>query len=109
MNQDRYIFSQIMDFISQYEFDKCVEKYKGNRKIYRLTCRDQFLSLVFGQLTGLKSLRGIILCLNAHLLLNSAFLITKAKMHDSHFLDVLEFEAGAFYILDRGYLDFERL
>ena len=39
----------------------------------------------------------------------SFFLITKAKTHDINFLDVLEFEAGAFYIMDRGYFDFERL
>jgi IS4 transposase len=39
----------------------------------------------------------------------SFFLITEAKTHDVNFLDVLEFEAGAFYIMDRGYFDFERL
>jgi len=66
MNKDRYIFSQITDFVFHYEFDKCVDRYDGNKKVYNLTCRDQFLSLVFGQLTGLRSLRGILLCLNAH-------------------------------------------
>ena len=30
-------------------------------------------------------------------------------MHDVNFLDVLEFEIGAFYIMDRGYFDFKRL
>ena len=39
----------------------------------------------------------------------SFFLITKAKTHDINFLDILEFEAGAFYVMDRGYFDFERL
>ena len=39
----------------------------------------------------------------------SFFLITEAKMHDINFLDILEFETGAFYIMDRGYFDFERL
>ena len=39
----------------------------------------------------------------------SFFLITKAKTHDVNFLDILEFEAGAIYIMDRGYFDFERL
>jgi hypothetical protein len=37
------------------------------------------------------------------------FVITEAKTHDINFLDVLEFEADAFYIMDRGYFDFERL
>ena len=39
----------------------------------------------------------------------SFFLITEAKTHDVNFLDNLEFEAGAFYIMDRGYFDFKRL
>lgn len=66
MNQDRYVFSQIVDFISDYELDKCVQKYSGNKYTYNLSCRDQFLALMFGQLTNLNSLRGIALCLNAH-------------------------------------------
>jgi len=66
MNQDKYIFSQILDLLPRYEFDKCVEKYSGNKRIKNLSCRDQFLSLMFGQLTNLNSLRGIVLCLNAH-------------------------------------------
>ena len=66
MNQDRYIFSQIADLLPRHEFDKCIERYNGNKNTYNLTCRDQFLALMFGQLTNRKSLRGIILCLNAH-------------------------------------------
>lgn len=66
MFKDRYIFSQIVDFISGYELGKCVEKYHGDKHIRQLSCRDQFLALMFGQLTNLKSLRGIVLCLNAH-------------------------------------------
>lgn len=205
MNQDRYIFSQITDFISDYELHKCVTKYSGNKRIKSLTCRDQLLSLMFGQLANLKSLRGIVLCLNAHPnqlyhlgfktrkftlstlsranqfrdwriwrefteyltgiarrlyvydndftieLKNSVyaldstiidlclatfkwayfelqksavkihtqldlkgnipsfFLITKAKVHDVNFLDVVTFEKDAIYIMDRGYFHFERL
>ena len=205
MNQGKYVFSQIVELITQYEFDRCVKRYNGNNRVRNLSCRDQFLSMVFGQLTNLRSLRGIVLCLNAHsnllyhlgfksnhftlstlsranenrdwkmyhdlaqtlivsaraLYLNdndfeikldgavyaldsiiidlclatfrwayfelgksavkihtqldfkgnipSFFLITKAKTHDVNFLDILEFEAGAIYIMDRGYLDFERL
>ena len=30
-------------------------------------------------------------------------------MHDVNVLDLLLIEAGAFYVMDRGYLDFERL
>ena len=35
--------------------------------------------------------------------------ISTAKLHDVNVLDNLEPEAGAFYVMDRGYLDFERL
>lgn len=205
MHQGKYIFAQIFEFVSQYEFDKCVKRYDGDSRVRSLSCRDQFLALAFGQLTNLRSLRGIILCLNAHVNLlyhlgfkinnfslstlaranekrdwriyrdlaqtlierarklyiddsefkieldgavyaldstvielclatfkwayfeleksavkihtqldlrgniPSFFLITNAKTHDVNFLDILEFEAGAFYIMDRGYFDFERL
>ena len=37
------------------------------------------------------------------------FQISEGKTHDIHFLDFLEFEAGAYYVLDRGYVDFGRL
>lgn len=35
--------------------------------------------------------------------------ITDAKIHDVEILDMLIPEAGSFYIMDRGYLDFKRL
>ena len=35
--------------------------------------------------------------------------ISDGKMHDVHALDVIDFEAGAFYLFDRGYIDFARL
>src|SRR5438105_1472236 len=35
--------------------------------------------------------------------------ITDGKVHDVNMLDEIEPEAGAFYVIDRGYLDFERL
>ena len=205
MNQGKYIFSQIIEFVTQYEFDKCIKRYRGNQRVRNLDCRDQLLAMIFGQLTNLRSLRGIVLCLNAHskllyhlgfksnnfvlstlsranenrdwriylelseILIGKArklylhdndftidlqgaayaldstiidlclstfkwayfelgksavkihtqldlrgnipsfFLTTEAKTHDINFLDILEFEAGAFYIMDRGYFDFKRL
>jgi len=35
--------------------------------------------------------------------------VSEAKLHDVNILDLLLPEAGAFYIMDRAYLDFERL
>jgi IS4 transposase len=37
------------------------------------------------------------------------FHISKGNVHDVNFLDLIEYEAGAYYVMDRGYLDYERL
>ena len=35
--------------------------------------------------------------------------ISDGKKHDVNVLDMIRFEAGGFYVMDRGYVDFERL
>lgn len=35
--------------------------------------------------------------------------ITDGKIHDVNILDTIMFEPGSFYVMDRGYLDYERL
>ena len=35
--------------------------------------------------------------------------VSDGKLHDVNVLDMLAFEAGAFYVMDRGYVDFARL
>ncbi len=37
------------------------------------------------------------------------FVISDGKMHDVNFLDMVDFETGAYYIMDRGYIDYKRL
>ena len=66
MNSGRYIFSQVVDFIPRYQFNKLVTKYRGNWHARGLTCYNQLLHLLFGQITGCDSLRDICLCLEAH-------------------------------------------
>jgi hypothetical protein len=39
----------------------------------------------------------------------TVIIITPGRVHDVNLLDQLAWEAGAFYIMDRGYLDFARL
>lgn len=204
MNTGKTVFSQIMSFISKYEFDKQVDKYKGDFKTRTFSCWDQFLSMSFAQLTYRESLRDIEACLQsrksrlynlgfrgnitrtniananehrdwriyaglAHELIKRAkklyanesnisselettiyaidsstidlclslfpwakfrkrkaaiklhtimdlngsiptFIhITDGKMHDVNFLDIMVPEQDSIYIMDRGYLDFERL
>ena len=203
MNIGKTIFSQLMDFIPPYEFQKCVDRYSGNYKVKTFSCWDQYLCMAFAQLTYRESLRDIQVCLRAahtklyhmgirgnvsrntlananqvrdwriyadfaqglittvrslyakddfglqleqtvyaldattidlclslfpwakfrkrkgavkmHTLLDlrgnipTTIIITHGKVHDVHALDRLVIEAGAIYIMDRGYLDFERL
>lgn len=66
MNVGRYVFSQVVKYIPRYQFDKCVEKYRGDWHVKDLTCYNQLLHLLFGQLTSCDSLRDICLCLDAH-------------------------------------------
>lgn len=35
--------------------------------------------------------------------------LTPASLHDVNFMDILDFQSGAFYLMDRGYFDFKRL
>ena len=197
------VFAQLMDFLPRHEFNACVRRYGGDRRLRGFSCRDQFLCLAFAQLTFRESLRDIETCLRSvpsklyhagfrgaisrstladanrvhdwriyadfaqvligqarklyaneplstmlaetvyaldsttihlclklfpwarfrrrkgavklHTLLDlrgniPCFIhISHGKMHDVNVLDHLPIEAGAFYVMDRGYVDFQRL
>ncbi len=66
MNQGKYVFAQINNFVIRYEFDKCVDRYQGNYRIRDFSCWSQFLCMMFGQLTHRESIRDIAICLKAH-------------------------------------------
>ncbi len=197
------MFAQVMDWIHPEQFRRCVHRYRGDYKVRKFSCRNQFLAMAFGQLTYRHSLRDIEACLRSrreqlyhmgfrsrvarstlaeaneqrdwriyadlaqrlirkarrlysdedlglqlkdtvyafdsttidlclslfpwarfrrrkaaiklHTLLDlrgaiPTFIgITEGKTHDVRMLDSLFIEPGAFYIMDRGYLDFTRL
>ena len=204
MHEGQYVFTQIVRFLSEYEFQQCVKEFRGNKRVRSLSCWRQMLCMIFGQLGKRESLRDLCLCLEAHkgklyhlglqggikritlrdanelrdyrifqefaykliakarkLYVNdnefslelsgiayaldsttidlcltlfpwakfrktkagiklhtlldfkgnipSFVHITDAKVGDVNVLDVMTFEAGAIYVLDRGYLDFKRL
>ena len=203
MQQGHYVFSQVMAHLPLTTFRRCVARYRGEHKIKRFSCLDQYLCLAFAQLTWRESLRDIEACLRAqssklyhlgfrgsiarntlananavrdwriyadfaqhligiarrlyaddplalelddtvyaldsttidlclsvfpwapfrsskaavklHTLLDlrgnipSFIFISDGKMHDVNILDQLLLEPGAFYVMDRGYIDFERL
>jgi hypothetical protein len=65
MNQGRTVFAQVIQHAPHKAFQRCVERYPGVRRSRRFTCWDQFLCLVFAQLTFRESLRDIEACLGA--------------------------------------------
>jgi hypothetical protein len=65
MNKGKIVFAQLMSFLPDYEFNKCVDKYKGNYKVRTFSCREHFYVMSFAQLTYRESLRDIEACLQA--------------------------------------------
>jgi len=63
MHAGKMVFAQLMEFVVEYEFRKCVERYGGNHRVRNFTCWDQFLCMAFAQLTYRESLRDIEVCL----------------------------------------------
>ena len=66
MNKEKYVFAQLVSFLDEFKFRRIVEKYQGNKYVKRLTCWNQLLALVFGQLSNRESLRDLIVALDAH-------------------------------------------
>lgn len=62
----KYVFSQIIEFIPNRIFDRCVEKYKGNHQVKHFSCWNQLLCMLFGQIGRSDSLRDLVLGLSAH-------------------------------------------
>jgi hypothetical protein len=203
MNQGRTIFSQLIGFLPDREFRRCVERYQGDIRLRGFSCWDKYLAMAFAQLTYRESLRDIEACLRSmqgklyhlgfrgkvarstladaneshdwrifanfaqvligiarplhardpigvdleqslyaldsttidlclslfpwakfrrrkaavkmHTLLDlhgnipTFIRVTSGDVHDVNILDEIMPEAGAFYVMDRGYIDFQRL
>ena len=59
------VFSQLMAHFPKYEFNKCVDRYRGNHRVREFSCWDQFLCMAFAQLTSRPSLRSTVNVLQA--------------------------------------------
>ena len=66
MNKDKYVFAQLLEYLDYDKFRHLVDKYDGNRYVKHLTCWNQLLALMFGQLSNRESLRDLIVALEAH-------------------------------------------
>ena len=66
MNQGKFIYSQLTDFLPKRIFDGLVEKYHGNKYTKHFSCWNQLLCMIFGQLTGRDSLRDLMVSIEPH-------------------------------------------
>lgn len=66
MSQGQYVFTQLCSFLPKRIFDCLVDKYEGNKWVKSFTCWHHLLIMVFGQLSHRKSMRDLIVTLNAH-------------------------------------------
>ena len=66
MFKDKFVFSQLTAFLDRNHFNYLVRKYEGNKYIKHLTCWNQLLALMFGQLCNRESLRDVIVAIGAH-------------------------------------------
>ena len=66
MNQGKYVYSQLTDFLPKRIFDSLADKYAGDKYIKHFSCWNQLLSMVFGQLTGRDSLRDLMVSIEPH-------------------------------------------
>jgi len=62
MYDGKMVFSQVMAMLPWRRFQTCVQRYQGDKKIKKLSCREFFLVMAFAQITGRESLSGIVLC-----------------------------------------------
>ena len=65
MNQGKYIFSKLIEFLLRNNFIRCVSKYDDNYKVKTYSCWHQLLYMIFGQLSHRDSLSDLITCLQS--------------------------------------------
>lgn len=66
MNQGKYVFAQLTEFLPKRVFDNIVARYSGDKHVRFFSCWNQMLCMVFGQLTNRDSLRDLIVAITAH-------------------------------------------
>ena len=57
MNNDKYVFAQLVEFLNNDKFRRVVTKYGGDHYVKHFTCWNQLLVMMFGQLTNRGSFR----------------------------------------------------
>ena len=65
MNLGRTVFSQLISFLPDREFRRCVARYNGDCRLRDFSCWEQYLAMTFAQVTYRESLRDIEACLRS--------------------------------------------
>ncbi len=66
MNNGKYVFAQLTEFLPKRVFDYIVVRYQGDKYVRHFSCWNQMLCMIFGQLTNRDSLRDLIVAIEAH-------------------------------------------
>jgi len=66
MAQQPYVFKQFLSLLPRYEFQRIVNKYKGDFHTKTFKCWHQLACMVFAHIRQENSLRDIDIALNAH-------------------------------------------
>ena len=65
MNSGRYVLSQIIELVERKTLSRLVARYGAEERVRHFKCRQQFICMVFAQMTSRDGLRDIATCLNA--------------------------------------------
>lgn len=66
MNQGKFVFTQVVEFLPQRVLDRIIKQYDGNRYVKHFTCWNQLLCMMFGQMSKKESLRDLLTSITPH-------------------------------------------
>ncbi len=65
MKHSNTVFHQLLKYLPRHRFQETVNRHQGDRRIRSMSCWDQLTALLFGQLTGSRSLRDLVTGFNS--------------------------------------------
>lgn len=65
MKHSNIIFHQLLKHLPRHCFQKTVDRHQGDRRVRTLSCWNQMVALLFGQLSGRQSLRDLVAGFNS--------------------------------------------
>jgi Domain of unknown function (DUF4372) len=56
MYTGKLLFAQMMDHLQRHNFRRCVARYRGEHKVTRFSCLDQYLCMAFPKRESLRDI-----------------------------------------------------